>query len=230
MITDGEGKVTGFEKACIRCGHCGAYCPENAFRLETLRETASPDALGSILESRRSARLFNPRNLTDEELERLLSPVGFAPTGTNSQGVTVVVIQGVDRIQKLVVRPLRRFLTPFLPLAGLMGLGRHADDFRRGGDPVTRRAPCLLLFFVPRRNRTPFEDGVIGAAMVTLQAQAMGLGCLWNGVVKILFPFLPRLSKARPRGTRLRAVLCAGEAEIRPFHRVPERNWKTIIY
>lgn len=171
-----------------------------------------------------------PDDLPEEEIQSLLAPVGYAPTGTNSQGTTVVVVRGVDRIQNMVAGPVRRLMGPFLTPARWFGFGEYVRFVLRGGDPITRRAPCMLLFYTPARNTTPAHDGVIAATMVSLQAQAMGLGCLWNGVVKILFPLLPGLRRTRPRGARLRAVLCVGRMELNPLHEVPEREWKTVIH
>ena len=229
VVTGPDGRVTGFLKNCIGCGHCGAYCPVDAFGLgNSLRPGASREDLMVLLRSRRSCRLFTPEPLSRQRLGQLLEPVAFSPTGTNSQGVTVVTVEGADRIRELVVNPVRRFLRPFARLAGGTSFGGYIREFMDGGDPLTRRAPCLLLFFVPRRNTTPREDGVIAATIVSLNAEAMGLGCLWNGVVKALFPFLVGLRKMKPGGTALRAVLCVGERKLAPLREVPERDWKTI--
>jgi len=229
VVTGPDRKVTGFLKTCIGCGHCAAYCPANAFGLESpVRRGSSPEDLMALFRSRRSCRLFLPEPLPDERLKQLLEPVGFAPTGTNSQGVAVVAVRGVEVIQELVVKPVRRFLRPFAGLAKRSAYSGYIGDFMGGGDPITHRAPCLLLFFVPRKNTTPREDGVIAAAMVGLNAEAMGLGCLWNGVLKALFPFLTGLRKLRPGGTALRAVLCVGERRLAPLREVPERDWKTL--
>lgn len=231
IILDPRGFVAGFRKSCIHCGHCGAFCPAGAFGLPpAVPCPVPPEGLLALCKGRRSARTFRQGELSESELKLLLAPVGYAPTGTNSQGNAVVVIQGVSRIAGLVVEPVRRFLRPLLAPARLLGLDRYVRLMAEGGDPVTRRAPCMLLFFTPVRNTTPNHDGVIAAAMVSLQAEAMGLGCLWNGVVKMLFPLLPGLSRTRPRGTRLRAVLCVGRRELSPLHEVPERDWKTFIH
>lgn len=229
VVTGPDNRVTGFRKTCIGCGHCGAYCPVNAFGLEnTVRPGASPDHLMTLFRSRRSCRLFKPEPLSREKLQQLLDPTGFAPTGTNSQGVTVIAVQGVDAIQELAVKPVRKFLRPFFGIAGRSAMREYVEDFRGGGDPITNRAPCLLLFFVPRRNSTPREDGVIAATMVSLNAEAMGLGCFWNGVVKAINPFLKGLRKMRPGGMALQAVLCVGERVLSPLREVPERDWKTL--
>lgn len=229
VVTGPDKRVTGFHKTCIGCGHCGAFCPVNAFGLEnTVRPGASPEDLMALFRSRRSCRLFLPEPLAEEKLKLLLEPVGFAPTGTNSQGVTVIAVQGIEAIQDLVVKPVRRFISPFTGLAKHSAYSEYIGDFKSGGDPLTHRAPCLLLFFVPRKNATPREDGVIAATMVSLNAEAIGLGCLWNGVVKALYPFLRGLRKLKPGGTTLRAVLCVGERRLAPLREVPERDWKTI--
>jgi len=230
VMRDSDGVVTGFRNSCIRCGHCGAYCPSDAFRLPPATGSGvDPEALMSLFRARRSTRIFLPDDIEPECLRRLLAPTGLAPTGTNAGGITVVAVRGVDTIGTLVAAPLRRLLKLFFPLAALAGYGGQAREFLDGEDPITRGAPCLLLFFVPRSNPTGAADGVIAAAMVTLQAEAMGLGTLWNGVLQALFPLLPGLRRHRPRGTRLRAVLCVGKKGLEPLHRIPDRDWKVLI-
>ena len=229
-MTGAGGRVVGFGRSCIKCGHCGAYCPANAFGLEKAGlPRVSGDDLMALFISRRSSRTFLPEPPSLDEIEHILAPVGFAPTGTNSQGVTVVVIRGAERIRELAVKPLRRLAGPFLPLAAAVGFRRQTEAFRSGADPILRGAPCLLLFFVPWRNTTPREDGHIAACMVSLQAQAMGIGSLWNGVLKALFPLLAGLRRTRPRGTRLQAVLCIGRTELDPVQCVPERQWNKLV-
>jgi nitroreductase len=229
VITGAGGFVTGFRGSCIRCGHCGAYCPADAFGLPpAVRAGVDPDSLIDLFRARRSTRVFLPDELEPETLSRLLAPVASAPTGTNAQGITVAAVRGADRIRAMVADPLRRILKFLFPLAVLAGYRRQAGGFLDGDDPVTRGAPCMLLFFVPRKNPTGAADGVIAASMVCIQAEAMGLGSLWNGVVQMLFPLLPGLRGRRPRGTRLRAVLCVGKKGLEPLRRVPDRDWKSV--
>jgi nitroreductase len=202
--------------------------PVRAFGLPpAVPSGVDPDSLISLFRARRTPGSSFLTSRTDR-LSLLLAPVGLAPTGTNAQGILVAAIRGVDRIRALAADPLRRILKLLFPLAVLAGYRRQARNFLDGEDPVTRSAPCMLLFFVPRKNPTGAADGVIAAAMVSLQAEAMGLGCLWNGVVHMLFPLLPGLRRHRPRGFRLRAVLCVGEKALEPMHRVPDRDWNAV--
>ena len=219
------GKVVSFGSSCIGCGHCGCYCPSDCFALEPLDESdkTSPEGLiDSVIRNRRSTRIFLSRPLSEDVLQSVLEPVGYAPTGHNDQGIQVLVLTGCENVRKKLVDPLVRIvriLDLFRLVTLLAGPSReHVRRLRRGEDLITWGAPCVLFFKAPLRNVTGSADCVIAATMVSMKAEAMGIGTLWNGVLKILSPFL---------GTgRASAVICLGYPRLKKYHRLPERTWK----
>lgn len=219
-------------RSCIGCGHCGAWCPENCHRLETAPADppCSPESFRALTASRRSVRSFRPDPISGARLEELLSVVPYCPTGVNAQGITVVVRSG-ESVRTELFEPLaaglRRLRCTGLPrLAALLsGRGRAIEQVAGGEDLVFRAAPLVLFFFVPRRNPTAMSDGVIAATTVMHQASAMGLGTLWNGVARALYPVMRGWHAGAPRRCLLAAVLCVGEPVRRPAWLVPGREW-----
>lgn len=221
------GHVVSFSALCIGCGHCGCYCPVNCFSLNTCDEfdKSSPEGvITSLVKNRRSTRTFSSRELSSEVIRELLEPVGYSPTGHNDQNIQVGVLLGKEKIRARAVIPivrLVRILDSFRFLTLLAGPGRdYIRRLREGEDLVTWGAPCVLIFKAPLRNATSSADGVIAASLVSLKAEAMGLGTLWNGVLKIAAPFLG-LGRAT-------AVLCVGYPQLKKHQMVPERKWKMV--
>jgi nitroreductase/NAD-dependent dihydropyrimidine dehydrogenase PreA subunit len=221
--TDESGLVISFESTCIGCGHCGCYCPSNCFSLPEENRGLIPEQeqLQNLFESRRSVRHFLEKPVEETVIRSLLEPVGFSPTGQNAQGITVEVILGRGRIRKLVVDPLVkliRILDCFRLLSLFAGKSRAAvKKIRNGEDIITWKAPCVLLFRAPAGNITGKTDAVIAATMVSVKAEAMGLGTFWNGVVQVASVFL-RVKKSH-------AVLCVGYPMLKKYQRVPARDW-----
>ncbi len=227
VLTNSTGLVISFSSACIGCAHCGCYCPSNCFKLpkEEDREIAKPQELQNLFEIRRSIRLFSDKIIADSVIHSLLEPVGFSPTGKNSQGVTVDVIQGTEIIKKLIVNPITK-IAKIINCCGIFSLlaGSAAEPVKKlcaGIDVVTWNAPCVLLFKAPLGNVTGKTDSIIAATMVSIKAESMGLGVFWNGVIQITSSILPL--------KRSHAVLCIGYPALKKYQHISERKWSKKI-
>ena len=222
--TDSSGRITSFTSACIGCAHCGCYCPLNCFDLPPDQQDILPSEvqIQSLYETRRSTRAFSDRSIDEKVLQSLLEPVGFSPTGQNAQGIIVDVLLGRESIDRLILNPiikLVRILDCFRLLTLLSGsAGKIIKKLRNGEDVVCWNAPCVLLFRAPAANVTGKTDAVIAATMVSIKAEALGLGSLWNGVVQMTSPIL--------RVSRSHAVLCIGYPALKRYQQIPERDWK----
>ncbi len=221
--TTDSGKVVSFASTCIGCAHCGCYCPENCFDLPKEHHGKLPqeDEIQNLYEGRRSTRRFSEKQIDEAVLSSLLEPVGFAPTGRNAQGITVEVVLGRKSIQRRILNPLVkliRFLDCFRLLSLVSGSARGSvKKLREGEDIITWKAPCVLLFRAPITNITGKTDAVIAATMVSIKAEAMGLGSFWNGVVQMVSPVLSV--------KRCHAVLCVGYPSLKKYQHVPAREW-----
>lgn len=221
--TDLAGKVISFTSSCIGCAHCGCYCPSNCFDLpaEQHNEMADEEKLQILFESRRSTRKFSEKQIDEALVNTLLAPVAYTPTGQNAQGIIVDVILGSERINQLIIKPLVnlvRFLDCFRLFTLFAGPARGMlRKLRQGDDIITWGAPCVLLFRAPAGNVTGRTDSVIAATMVSIKAEAMGLGSFWNGIVQMASPIL--------RVKKCHAVLCVGYPSLKKYQHIPAREW-----
>jgi len=233
----GAGVPPAFDlRRCISCGHCSAFCPVDAFHSGSLPGSSAACGIDPLLElysGRRSVRVFAPVEVTEAERAKMLSVIGYCPTGVNRCGIVVRAFGGAEAgsLHESVRRALRPFwkIGPLRLIGAVSGYGAVLRRFMKGEDLIFRQAPLVLFFFTPRRNPTSAEDGVIAASMVMTAACSMGFGSFWNGVARILYHITPswrRLAGA-PRGSRLCAVLCLGRPafESRPL---PPREWTLL--
>ena len=218
---------------CMRCGHCMAYCPAGAVR----QPGAEPPVIGanpaaeqfvSLVRSRRSCRNFRDKPVSRELLTSLLDTVRYAPTGSNTEGVTVSVLcsrQSVKAVADAIFRFLNKLskaaliLAPLLAVAlGPRRVGRALKlrgslaQYQDGRDIITFQAPAILAFSAPRGTSTPEEDGVIWATTAVYHAETLGLGTCWNGFVKYAAQYNGRIRRMLgvPKGNRLYSVVLLG--------------------
>ena len=219
---------------CIGCGHCGIFCPANAFGLEPLPvNAATPQQYISLIETRRSIRFYSDKVPSEDEIDTLISVLSQSPTGVNKQGITVRVVSGSEAVSRL-LKPVQKMLK-ILQLTGLLhvigkitGMSDYIERLREEEDVIFRGAPVVLFFHVPRKNPTGYADGVIAATAVMYHAVSMGMGTLWNGVAEKIYPYIASWHTQAAKGTRITAVLCIGYPELEPKWKAPPRTYNVV--
>lgn len=191
-----DGSVAPAQKECLDCFHCTATCPVRAITYDGMdRAACYPDpapegTLLAKLQQRRSIRHFKSAIPDRAVIQAALDGAAYAPSGHNERPYRWTVVLGherVDHIRRLVLdwakdEPEFRHLV-------------WAD--RRGRDPITCGAPCLIFAHVPRAAITGQPDGIIAAALAEQLLADAGLGVCWGGY----------LCRAVARSADLRAAL-----------------------
>lgn len=122
--------------------------------------------LFSLIEKRRSIRIYESRPVEDEKLNRILEAINAAPSAGNLQAYDVVVVRDQDRKQALTAAAY--------------------------GQSYIAQAPVALVFCaVPERSALRFQqrgadlyciqDATIAASYAQLAATALNLASVWLG-------------------------------------------------
>jgi nitroreductase len=158
------------------------------------------EMLLGFLAERRSTRRFQDRDLSPETLQALVATAAHIPSGGNRHAHGFIVITRNEtraRMMKDLVRIYRRrsrllnsaflrtLLRPFVdPVTrGFLKDREYAGRMRAligkldaGEDPIFYGAPAAIVIHSPVPIPTPKEDCVIAGFVISLAAEAMGLG------------------------------------------------------
>ena len=111
------------------------------------------------LKNRSSCRSYQPRQITEEELQQVLEAGTYAPTGRGAQAPIIVVVQDKETIAALSRQN-----------AAIMG-NPEADPFYG--------APTVLIVLADKSRPTYLYDGSCVMDNLLNAAQAVGLGACW---------------------------------------------------
>ena len=111
------------------------------------------------LKNRRSCRSYQPRQITEEELQQVLEAGMYAPTGRGAQAPVIVAVQDPDTIE--ILRKMN---------AAILG-NLEADPFYG--------APTVLIVLADKSRPTYLYDGSCVMDNLLNAAQAVGLGACW---------------------------------------------------
>lgn len=112
----------------------------------------------NILKNRRSIRKFQPRQVTDQDLDAVLEAGLYAPSGMNTQNTVLVAVRDPQ-----VRNQLSRMNAKVL--------GSSADPFYG--------APCVVVVLADPERYTWLEDGSLVMGNLMNAAYAQGLGSCW---------------------------------------------------
>jgi len=177
---------------CIACGHCVAVCPSCAIdNIKTplvnqvdLKDYSKLDGEKAeyFLRSRRSIRSYKEKSVSREELTKLVNIARFAPTGSNMQGISFVVIDDrelVDKAIKLTIELMEK--SPFKDR-----LKKLISSYKEGGvDMVFRGAPNIILAISDKDFSRGRENSIFSLTYLELYAPSIGLGTCWAGFFEI---------------------------------------------
>jgi len=165
-------------EVCLECGHCVAICPHEAIdymktplthQLDlTQFPRLSADEAQCFLRSRRSIRSYLKKSVPRAELLKLVEVARFAPTGSNTQGVSYVIVDDRKTLDKAVETVIER-------LESDDSLRQRFAHYlkayhERGVDVILRGAPNLILAITDADFLRGRENSVFSLAYLELYA------------------------------------------------------------
>ncbi|MCG8582177.1 MAG: nitroreductase family protein [Bacteroidales bacterium] len=203
MIINGKNGIPeikeGKEGNCIKCQHCLAVCPTGALSIfgknpdESMpvsHTVPSATEMEQLIKTRRSVRKFKKDEVPVETINKLIETAAYAPTGHNKNGVLLSVTENKEELSKV-----RTLVYDALKKASEEGRIRPAlamfDNFQKmwhekGIDVIFRDAPHIIFASAEQSNRNAVPDCVISLSYFELLANSMGIGTLWDGLLKIV--------------------------------------------
>ena len=170
---------------CIACGHCVAICPTGA--IDNKRTPLSKQVDGKdfpklnadqaehFLRSRRSIRNYQDKSVSRDKLTKLVDIARLAPTGSNSQGISFVVVEDTQLVKKaveLIIEMLEK--APNNAFKGLTSVYRES-----GIDPILRGAPNLIMTTADKDFAGARGNSISSLTYLELFAPSIGLGTCW---------------------------------------------------
>lgn len=233
-----QGPRIILDKACLKCGHCTAVCPHDALdninapvanqaSIEGISPIAAATA-AQFLRSRRSTRCFKDTAVPRNKLVRLLEIARFAPSGSNAQGISYIIVEGRDTINKIIAvtvdwldEQIEKGLEWTKPYAGVTKIYR-----KTGRDVILRDAPHLVIATSSVDNSFGRDNSVLSLAYAELYAPTLGLGTCWSGFVEMcaLAGYLPLIEVLQiPASTKVTGAIMVGYPKYK-FRRLVDRN------
>lgn len=124
------------------------------------------NAVTDAMLTRRSIRSYKPEQISDAELETVLSAGIWAPTARNEQSIKLYVVQSAEVISKIAE-----------------GFSTFAFDDGKIRD-FAYGAPTLILLYGKTGGRYMETDAGIVVENMSLTAHSLGLGSLIIGCIK----------------------------------------------
>jgi len=249
------------ESCCNLCGHCMALCPTDAIshsQVDTANfesfdgaTTFDTDELIQFIRQRRSHRRFKDQAIPRETIEKLIDVCRYAPTGSNVQGVEIIVVENPERRKKL----------SDLTLDFFEGLGERAQktleamkaegDYEPGSnfmlekasaykdrlgmarsvgfDAIFYSAPAVVIFHSLVETSAPKDNCVIASTTMGLVGRTMGLEFTYIGLFELAAkahePLIEEL--ALPPGHEVFSCLILGYPSLKYLRTVDRKPIKT---
>lgn len=178
---------------CIACGHCVAVCPKEALDNEksplALQSNAlelpklDPEQAKNFMRSRRSIRSYKTNAVEREKLLQLVEVANLAPTGSNTQGISYLIIDDKKTIETIVEECVIWYENHpvFSKLLGGVTKGYREDH----ADGILRDAPSLILSLADKDFRNARENSIFQLTYLELFAPSIGLGSCWAGLLEL---------------------------------------------
>ncbi len=221
-IVNGKAKANG--SSCILCGHCEAICPQNAVSITGFEDEVTefdeqvrlnPNQLMAAIKTRRTIRQFTEEKVPQEVIDMIFEAGRMAPTGTNSQGTSYVLLDEKKKdCEAVAVKMFSKVLNlgkKFIPQLASMKIG---PDF------FFKKAPLVIVIF-----GNDAVSASLAAENMAFMAEANGLGVLFSGFFTTCVKLNSKIRKIMGVKKKPKAVttLVIGYPAVK-YHKTPHRK------
>lgn len=181
---------------CIACGQCVAACPcaaidniktplHNQVEIKDFPIIDS-NAAEHFLRSRRSIRCYQNTSVPEEKLLELVNIARFAPTASNSQGLSYTIINNKEILEKAVLSIVEWMEQQLKTHSHHWSFSRHVKNYRTDGvDSILRNSPHLILATAPKNFNNGRQNAISALSYIELFATTLGLGSCWAGLFEM---------------------------------------------
>ena len=223
---------------CIDCGHCVAIFPTVRMHQRAMGpEDCEPidihlipkwDRVQQYLISRRSIRGYIQKPLEKEKVVQLLDVARWAPNGANRQVVRWLVINDpvkVHQIAQMTIDWMKIVKDKNPALYQEANLEVFVEAWDGGQDRISRGAPCVIIAYATKDERTAPPAAMIAIAYVQVAAAGLGLGATFTGSINTAAQSYPPLIEllGLPEGHVPYATFVLGYPAAN-FQRIPARK------
>jgi nitroreductase len=179
-----------------------------------------------LLQTRRSIRQFEDKEVALETIREIIEDSCLAPSAANGQPWRFIVVNNKDLIKRLSDESKQNILA-FIEQNPESTSKKYEAAMRNPDFNVFYNAPCLVYIVGSKQARNLYVDCSLAACYFMFGATARGLGTCWVGLgTSILDPDLLELMQV-PEDHKIVAPLILGYPKGIPG--TPQRNEPQIL-
>jgi nitroreductase/NAD-dependent dihydropyrimidine dehydrogenase PreA subunit len=238
LVMGEDGPEAGQPQNCNECGHCVAICPQGAIDNKKAPLANQPavqefpvlneKTAQQFLRSRRSIRCYRNAAVPRDTLLKLVKIARFAPTASNRQGVSYIIIEDKEILKKVTKVTIEWMEAEVLKDApSHWSFPIHIRAYRENGmDNILHDAPHLILAMASNDLLNGRENTIFSLAYLELFSTSLGLGSCWAGLIEmcVFAKYGPLLELFKiPNGKVITGAVMLGYPKYK-FKRLVDRN------
>ncbi len=164
---------------CINCGHCNSICPKKAIKIEDEKEFDEENDFIRFLASKRTVRKYNKKEISDNDLELILTAAQTAPSEKNRPTVRICMIK--EKLPDIFTKAIE------VLNANVEKVGHMHPQYQYIKDLFIKKTPIFwgaeyAVVIVGRQQYT--VDAALVAERMQLMASSLNISSGYNGNLK----------------------------------------------